>query len=75
MFDEYNFQLCSFEKWDRCVKNREERLKRICKQTPTTFYVATENALSNWSSSLKKTVHFTCENGNNMVGVLTEILS
>ena len=75
VFDEYNFQLCSFEKWDRCVKNREERLKRICKQTPTTFYVATENALSNWSSSLKKTVHFTCENGNNMVGVLTEILS
>lgn len=73
MFDEYNFQICSSEKWERCVKRQEERLQRICKQTPTTFYVATENALLLWSSSLKKTVHFIDDNGNNLVGVLVEI--
>lgn len=74
VFDEYNFQLCSSEKWERCVRNQEERLQRICKQTPTTFYIATENALALWSSSLKKTVHFTGDCGNEMVGVLVEIL-
>ena len=74
MFDEYNFQMCSSEKWERCVRNQEERLQRICKQTPTTFYIATENALALWCSSLKKTVHFTGDCGNEMVGVLVEIL-
>tara|TARA_B100001989_G_C24550589_1_gene474285 strand:+ start:4236 stop:6782 length:2547 start_codon:yes stop_codon:yes gene_type:complete len=73
IFDEYNFQMCGSEKWERCVKKQEERLQRICNQTPTTFYVATENALLLWSSSLKKTVHFADDCGNNLVGVLVEI--
>ncbi len=72
--NEYTFQSCTIEKWNKAMEKKEERLGKICNQSPTTFYVATDNALNAWEGSLKRTVRFNDEMGNNIVGVLVGIM-
>jgi coenzyme F420-reducing hydrogenase delta subunit len=74
LFDEHNFQSCSISKWERACERQVMRLQTICNQTPTQFYLATNNALPCWNVSLKRVVRFEDRNGINMVGLLVEIL-
>ena len=74
IFDENKYKKCNDERWYKMLEKRNERLKKICTQTPTIFYISAENALSCWSSSLKKTIRFT-NNNVNVVGVLIDIMS
>ena len=72
--NEYTFQMCTSEKWFRAIEKQEDRLLKICKQSPTTFFIATDEALNVWDKSLKRTVRFTDETGKNIVGVLIGIM-
>lgn len=72
--NEYTFQMCTSEKWSRAIEKQEDRLLKICKQSPTTFFIATDEALNVWDKSLKRTVRFTDETGKNIVGVLIGIM-
>lgn len=72
--NEYTFQSCTIEKWNKAIEKKEERLVKICNQSPTTFYIATNDALNAWEGSLKRTIRFKDETGNSIVGVLVGIM-